>query len=460
MAEAASRLGQDVRWIADPVEAVSVATTEAVFPVVVVGNDFRQCDWFDSSVLQTISALRRASTMSQIILLTPDAADLESCCHAIQNGANDFLEVRGGRVDADALSRRLSQARQRFERQVSAARSMHTNLTADQTGIVAQSRAMSDVVSQAARAAQISDAPVLIHGESGTGKQLLAELIHRLDPKRSAKPMLTVNCAAITGTLAESALFGHVKGAYTGATTTRAGYFRSADRGVILLDEIGELELALQPKLLRVLQEGLILPVGADVEEAVDVRVLAATNQPLRKLVDRRKFRLDLYQRLNVISIQVPPLRERPEDVAALLSHFIRKYANHYGHEIVAVDPRVCEFLTNCALEGNVRELENTVRRILALKTSGDEIRLADLPETLRSSHANGERPIFPRELVESVCRLIDQGKVTLPDFVAECERQVLSGAIQRTKGTSTDLARKLGLSRRTYYNKRRKYGI
>ena len=457
---AASRLGYSVRLVSSLTEAPRVAACEATFSVILLTWRGQRAACLDSEVLETVAALRRASSMSQIILLVNGAINLDSCCQAIENGASDFLELQPGCLDVDALERRLDQAQQRYERAVAAAQAIHTELSSDQTGIVSQSRAMADVLWRATRAAEVSDAPVLIQGESGTGKQLVAELIHRLDPKRRDKPLLTINCAAITGTLAESALFGHTKGAFTGATERRAGYFRAAHQGTLLLDEIGELELRLQPKLLRALQDGVILPVGSDVEETVDVRVLVATNRPLQDLVEQKRFRLDLFQRLNVIPIQIPPLRERPEDIAALVPYFIHKYGSDYGRQITGIDQRVYDFLSTCPLEGNVRELENAVRRMLALKTSGDEIRLADIPESLRRQRKCSAQSLVPRELLENACHLIEQGVVTLPDFVAECERQVLAGALERSDNTSTDLAQKLGLSRRTFYNKRRKYGL
>ena len=414
----------------------------------------------DPGVLHLIGELRRISSLSQIILLIPASTDLDSCCQAIEAGATDFIEIDCGIIDEHQLHRRLEQALERYNRQVAACAELHAEASLDQTGIIAQSRAMADVIARAARVAQISDAPVLIHGESGTGKQLVAELIHRSDSKRCGRPFLTVNCAAITGSLAESALFGHVRGAYTGATQERAGYFRAADGGTILLDEIGELEPALQPKLLRTLQEGLILPVGADMETPVDVRVLAATNRRLEDLVEEDRFRLDLYQRLNVINIEIPPLRERVEDIEALVPFFVEKYARYYDGRIVGVDHRVYEFLSSCALEGNVRELENTVRRILALKTGGDEIVLTDIPEAIRRQRQPGGSECVPAELVSQVSRMIDQGRITLPEFIAECERQILSHVVKGAKGPKTDLAQRLGLSRRTLYNKRRKYDI
>ncbi|MCP4246130.1 MAG: AAA domain-containing protein [bacterium] len=444
--------------------APHIAATEPVFPVILICHPVGgRIARLDEAVLDTIAQLRRASSLSQIVLVIPPAVGVDTCCLAIEQGASDFVEMRQGHVDGELLARRLDQARQRYDRQVAAAESIHSRESYDQTGIVAQSRAMSEVLSRAARTAQISDVPVLIHGESGTGKQLIAELIHRLDAKRAAKPLLTINCAAITGSLAESALFGHVKGAFTGATQERAGYFRAAHRGTILLDEIGELELCLQPKLLRVLQEGLILPVGSDTEVPVDVRILAASNRNLGELIERGRFRLDLYQRLNVVSVEIPPLRNRPEDIEALVMFFVRKYSRYYGRRIVGIDQRVFEFLSSCPLQGNVRELENAVRRMLAMKTSGDEIVLADLPESLRRQWAaarSSAGPVVSRDIVENAAKLIEQGVVTLPDFVAECERQVLADVLGRFQRSKTDLAQALGLSRRTFYNKRRKYGL
>ncbi|MFQ5492013.1 MAG: sigma 54-interacting transcriptional regulator, partial [Phycisphaerae bacterium] len=366
---AVAPMGYSVCHQSDAAQAVRVAAQDPVHPIILIGDESTAGAGLGPGTLETVSALQRASSLSQIILLIPAEVDVDTCCRAIECGVSGFVEL-GPDLDCESLGRRLSEAEQRYRRQVAAAAEVHEVPDSDTTPFVSQSRRMAEVLAQAVRAAQVADAPVLILGESGTGKQLLAEMIHRLDQKRRQHPFLTVNCAAITGTLAESALFGHIKGAFTGATQTRAGYFRSADRGTLLLDEIGELDPGIQPKLLRALQEGLILPVGSDVEQRVDVRVLAATNQPLATLVEQGKFRLDLYQRLNVLPLDIPPLRERPEDIRALVPHFVRKYVRYYGREIRRIDDRVYEFLAGCGLEGNVRELENTVRRILALKTN------------------------------------------------------------------------------------------
>jgi transcriptional regulator with PAS, ATPase and Fis domain len=303
---------------------------------------------------------------------------------------------------------------------------------------------------------------VLIYGESGTGKQLLAETIHRLDAKRGGHRFLSVNCAAISGTLADSALFGHVKGAFTGATEDRQGHFRAADGGTLLLDEIGELDLALQPKLLRVLQEGLVLPVGADEEVPVDVRVIAATNRRLAAMVAEGRFRLDLYQRLNVIVLEIPPLRERPEDIPALVQFFLKKYADYYHGSITHIDPRFYDELARRTLTGNVRELENVVRQVLAFKHGGDRIDLSDLAavEAPAMPAAGLRSELLPHELVEEGRRLIEAGRVSLADFMDEVERRFLSEAMKTSNGTHVDLAKRLGLSRRTFYNKLRKHRL
>ena len=455
-----AHIGYDVQRLCKIDEAPRLAATEPEYAVILIGTSTGRVSRFDPAILDTVGAIRRASSRSQIVLLLPMTANVDDCCQAIEVGITGFVEVDCGEVDLETLGRRLNEAFQRYERLVAATESLHSAEPSDTTPIIGQSRLMAEALAQAARAALVSDAPVLIQGESGTGKQLLAEMIHRLDPKRGKQPFLTVNCASITGTLAESALFGHVQGAFTGATRPRAGYFRTADRGTILLDEIGDLEMTLQPKLLRVLQNGAILPVGADAEVTVDVRVLAASNRPLPELIENGQFRLDLYQRLNVIPLEIPPLRERPEDIETLVPFFVRKYARYYGRQIKHIDHRVYEFLQGCALDGNVRELENTVRRILALKTSGDEILLTDIPESLRRKRHTTPSETVTREMVESACQMIERGQVTLPEFVAECERQVLATAIRRSTGPATDLAGRLGLSRRTFYNKRRKYSL
>lgn len=411
--------------------------------------------------LGLLRTIRKVAPSSRIVALIQSGADLDLCCQAVTLGVTGFVEW-DARQGSSMLMECVDEALQRFEATREEHAALHSGHLFDQTGLAGQSRVMAELLLQVRRAAMISDAPVLIHGESGTGKQLIAEAIHRLDAKRQGHPFLSVNCAAIHGTLAESALFGHVRGAYTGATEARQGYFRAAGRGTILLDEISELESPLQPKLLRVLQEGTVLPVGSDVEAKVTARVIAASNRPLPALVEEHRFRLDLYQRLNVISLNIPPLRDRPEDVPLLVHFFLRKYASYYPAGIDEVDPRVYEVLTQSIGSGNVRELENTVRRILAFKEAGHRLELSDLPAELlecRRRRNSDESEAFAA-LVSAACEMIRSGRWTLQTMVDEFERLALREVLTTSDATHVALAQKLGVTRRTLYNKIQKYEL
>ncbi len=326
----------------------------------------------------------------------------------------------------------------------------------DTVGIRAISPAMQSLILQVYRGAQVSDATVLIQGESGTGKQLLAEAIHQLDPKRGKLPFVPVNCAAITGTLAESELFGHTKGAFSGATDPRLGYFRTANRGTIFLDEISELPLYLQPKLLRVLQERRVMPVGSDREESIDVRVIAASNVSLQEKIAKGEFRLDLYQRLNVIHLTLPPLRQRTEDIPLLVQHFVKKYQHYSLHPIVDIDTRVFELLKRKAGAGNVRELENIIRQSLVFKASGDRLELQDLPRTLLegTEHAPAKE-IIPSDIANNLVELIRSRRLTLKQVVETFEKSLIHRASKSSPAISkVELAKVLGMPRRTLYYK------
>jgi transcriptional regulator with PAS, ATPase and Fis domain len=323
-------------------------------------------------------------------------------------------------------------------------------------GIVAVSPAMQQLIVQAARAAKVSDATVLILGESGTGKQLLSEAIHRLDPKRGKHPFVPVNCAAITGTLAESELFGHARGAFSGATGQRAGYFKSAHGGTIMLDEISELPLSLQPKLLRVLQEGRVLPVGADREEPIDVRVIAASNVSLADKVNEGTFRLDLYQRLNVVHLRIPPLAERLEDLPLLVNHFLKKY-RHYSHAPVeSVSPEAIAVLRQRLGNGNVRELENVVRQSLVFKETGTRLEIDDLPRSvLDRAVVLSPSEMLPTTLVDNMVALIRSGRLSLRSAIDTFEQSIIRRTVESNPHLNkSQIAQALGLPRRTLYHK------
>jgi DNA-binding NtrC family response regulator len=311
--------------------------------------------------------------------------------------------------------------------------------------IVAESLAMRKAVDLTLRAAPATS-PVLLLGESGTGKELLARALHAASP-RGAAPFLAINCSAIPEHLLESQLFGHRRGAFTDAREDHRGLFREADGGTLLLDEIGDMAPLLQAKLLRVLQEHEIQPVGAPLPLAVDVRIVAATHADLDRLVLDGRFRQDLYYRLNVISVHVPPLRERMEDLVPLLRHFLAKYGPRHGKPAASIEPEALEVLRQHGWPGNVRELENCIERALVLGRSGS-IGLADLPPALRGAAAAGApRAAGPTEAAPRAASL------------ADLEREHILRTLRAVGGNRAAAARLLNVDRKTLYRKLRDYG-
>ena len=456
----AERDGISVMRAHDSCEARAILQSTGAFSIVLLGGTCAGPD--DGDLATSVRDLQPLAGQAHFIVIADQHLSMNACCDVVRLGIAGIVDARDGMLDEEALGHRIEEARKRYRENVSATEDLHSLAAICGDSFVWQSKAMADVLAKAARAAQVSDVPVLIYGESGTGKQLLAELIHQLDPKRAHKRFLSVNCSAISGTLAESALFGHVKGAFTGAVGSRKGLFRAADGGTVLLDEIGEMDAVLQPKLLRVLQEGVVMPLGSDDETEIDVRVIAATNRRLAACVEEGRFRLDLYQRMNVIALEIPPLRERPEDIPILVRFFLKRYADYYEQPIEAVDPQVIEHLTHCTLAGNVRELENVIRHMLAFKSSGSVLTMEDVPPSIAPTATNARRDQSGvlTEMVKAACRLVETGDMTLPELVSACEKHVLRNSLERSQATSSDLARHLGLSRRTLYNKIRKYRL
>ena len=297
-------------------------------------------------------------------------------------------------------------------------------------GLVGESPAMATVRDFIARAAHTA-ATVLIFGESGTGKELVARAIH-YGSKRISAPFVPVNCGAIPGELLESELFGHIKGAFTGATETRAGFFQTADGGTIFLDEISETSLAMQVKLLRVLQDKEVCMVGSGRTRKVDVRILASTNKDLATLVEKGLFREDLFYRINVINIDLPPLRERDNDVILLAQHFMKKYSEELGKPVHRFSDRALQILRKYHWPGNVRELENVIQRLVVM-TDEDPIDAPDLPELMRFSalgHGNLNRTL------------------------AEVEAEYIQNVFASVRGNKTRAAEILGIDRKTLREK------
>src|SRR3954468_6518728 len=305
--------------------------------------------------------------------------------------------------------------------------------------VVGESAAMQELLQTVARIGP-KDVTVLVRGETGTGKELITSLVHAHSSRASA-PLVRFNCAAIPAELAEAELFGHARGAFTGADRARTGFFSAADGGTLVLDEIGELPLSIQAKLLRVLQEGEIQQVGTSRIEHVDVRVIACTNRDLAAEARRGRFRMDLYYRLAVVELIVPPLREHREDIPTLAARFAERYAHRFGSPNPRLSPGLIEALCESDWPGNVRELENTIARMIAVCGSG-EIDLELLKRTrLGSANAAEEKQT-------------SRNKLSLRDQVAAYERRVIARTLAAAAGNRTWAARLLGISRTTLFDR------
>lgn len=324
-------------------------------------------------------------------------------------------------------------------------------------GFVSSSPELIPLLKRAYRAAEISDVTVLIEGETGTGKQVLAQAIHRLDSKRNSFAFATVHCGTITETLAESELFGHHRGAFSGAVGSRKGLFGAAQHGTLFLDDVNDLPPALQPKLLDVLQRGILRPVGSDTEIPINVRIIAAANRPLEPLVREGLFRLDLYHRLNVVRITLPPLRARRVDLNALLLAFAGRHASFYA-PIVSVDLELIRFLETQQLRGNVRELENAVQRMLFFKTEGSSLTLEDWMSQLRCDVTQDDVDLLAASATAVWQSIV--GGLGYDQVLRELEKRVLTTAVAVPGSTRRKIAQRLHMSERALYYKMRACGL
>ncbi len=360
---------------------------------------------------------------------------------AMKEGAYDYLP-KPFRPDEVVLTLRKAEERERLRQEVAG---LKAQLAADpaERGLIAESGAMRQALALVARVAEHSTT-VLITGESGTGKEVIARAIHRASP-RAAKAFVGINCAAIPEALLESELFGHVRGAFTGASADKTGLFEHANGGTLLLDEIGELPVGLQAKLLRVLQEGEIRRVGDQKTRQVDVRVLAATARDLEAEARAGRFREDLFYRINVVVIELPPLRERVEDIAALAHHFAARLAQRFRRPLALSDAAIA-WLKQQEWPGNVRELENAIERAAVL-SNHEILNPADLRNELLRAPSSAE----PEQ---------GAGSTTLRDVTERAEREAITEALRATDGNRRAAAQRLGVSLRTLFYKIDRYGI
>jgi two-component system NtrC family response regulator len=390
------------------------------------------------SGMDLLGRIREADPGALVIVITAYGS-VQQAVEAMRKGAHDYLTKP---FDREALKMTVRKALE-FSSIRQENKRLRTELQErfSISRLVGRSAAMQALLELVARVAS-ADSTVLIQGETGTGKELVARALHYSSARVSGN-FVTVNCAAIPRELLESELFGHVKGAFTGATAPKTGKFELAEGGTIFLDEVGDIDLELQKKLLRVLQEREIDKVGARSPRPVDVRVIAATNQPLARLVETGAFRKDLYYRLHVVPITIPPLRERREDIPPLVRHFLEKL----GASGIRVTDKAMALLEGHDWPGNVRELENTIERALLLRRREEEIDAADL--TLGKLKL--ENPAASRTMVA----IPDEGIV-----LEDVEKNLIVEALRKTGGNQSAAARLLGISRQTLIYRMQKHAI
>ena len=400
----------------------------------------------DVGGLEVLDAVKERFPDTQVLMITAYAT-ADTAIEAMKKGAFDYIQKPFKNDEIRVVIAKALQQRQLLEENRQLRAQIHRKYSFH--SIIGRSQAMQDVFELVRRVADTRTS-VLITGESGTGKELIARAIHH-NSRRKDSPLVTVNCGAIPGELMESELFGHTKGAFTGAHARKTGMFAAADKGSIFLDEVGELPMHLQVKLLRVLQERRIRPVGATMEEPIDVRVIAATNKDLEAAIRQGSFRDDLYYRLNVIRVHVPPLRDRREDVQLIADFFLRRFCEDMGKEIKGFEPDAVKTLQAYDYPGNVRELENMVERAVTFERTGWVKRESLPPQVLGD---------LSQDRDELLAMVLPEEGLDLEAVLATLEGGLLTQALARTGGNRTEAARLLRISFRAIRYKLDKYGI
>jgi DNA-binding NtrC family response regulator len=426
------RAGYTVETTSDSLKAMSLIEDKN-YDIVITDIQMPRATGMD--LLKRVKDLQK-DTM--VVMITAFGS-VDSAVNAMKAGAYDYVSKPFNIDEILALLERATQQR-RLQREVEILR-QEVERKYSFSNIIGKSKAMQDIFTLIQRISH-ARSNVLITGRSGTGKELIAKAIH-YNSDRKGMPFVTVNCSAIPESLLESELFGHEKGAFTGAVTSRRGLFETANNGTLFLDEIGDMPLGSQAKLLRVVETGEVRHVGSDDVKKVDVRVIAATHRDLKELIKHDQFREDLFYRLNVISIHVPDLRERPEDIPILIEHFMKKYGEQFGKPVVQMTHEASACLMRYSWPGNVRELENVIERSIAL-CNGDTIDCKDLPEHLFQIKSN--------DMID------DLATENMP--LSEIEKRYIMKVLQRTNWHQSKAAEILGIDRKTLYRKIKEYNL
>ena len=428
--------GYSVTVAAHGAEALAAIERE-IFDVVI--SDVKMPGLSGIDVLKAV----KAASPSTVVLMMTAFASTDTAVEAMREGAYDYLTKPFKIEEVKLLVKNALEKKQLLAENARLKQEVRDRSAFGQ--IIGRSEKLTKVLDLIRKVADTTS-NVLIFGESGTGKELVARAIH-YNSKRCDRPFVTVNCSALPEPLLESELFGHMKGSFTGATNNKEGLFEIANEGTIFLDEIGETPLGIQVKLLRVLQERECRRVGGTRDIKIDVRIVAATNRDLEKAIAEGRFREDLYYRLDVIPIRLPPLRERPEDIPLLVEAFLNKFNRELGKSITRVLPSALDLLCAQEWRGNVRELENVMERVVALM-SGDTVG----PEQFRDC--------LPHSSNETLSMALPVEGLDLEGLIGRIERDLLLKALQRTNGVKKDAAVLLGLNFRSFRYRAHKYGI
>jgi len=387
--------------------------------------------------LELLRNVKEISPDTVVVIITAFGTT-ESAVEAMKLGAYDYI-TKPFQMDDIRLVVKNALEKQKLQKDVSILKEQLR--TPSLENIIGQGPAMKELFSIISKTAE-SNANVLITGESGTGKELVAKAIHSLSPRKD-QHFVAINCAAIPEGLLESELFGYMKGAFTGAAANKQGLFELANEGTLFLDEIGEMPLSLQAKLLRIIEDRTFRRVGGISDIKVDVRIISASNRDIKALAEKGQFREDLYFRLNVLSVKIPPLRERGDDIPLLVAHFMKKFAGDkkkFSQEAI-------EMLKNYQWKGNVRELENIIERVVLL-CDRDVIGVEQLPEEIKSDSTSAKEVTVPR------------GGIDVENIMEEMEKAYLLKALEQTNGVKTEAAKLLNLTFRSFRHKLKKYGI